>query len=184
MNHAWGGDGHLRSDPGVRLQELEMFHHGMIGEADLARNADALRLGLDALKLNAVIELVELHPVEHAEEIEVPVSSSKLPIGRELEPDFLLLLDDLFDFAVFDLFELITAYGPFLALGTRILQRLAALEAAHVVGTKRWGLVGHRTRACFLIDEILRPHSHHFSACASIFRSFLWLSCQANVPPD
>src|SRR5262245_37787097 len=126
MNHAWRGDGHLRSHFGVCLQELEMLHHGVIREANLARDADALRLGLDPLKLDAVIELVKLHPVEHAEEIEVPVGSSKLAIGCEPEADFLLLLDDLFDFAVFDLLELITADGPLLASGTRVLQRLAA----------------------------------------------------------
>src|SRR4029434_6182134 len=103
-----------------------MCHEGRSVEADLARDADALRLGLDALKLDAVPELVELHPVEHAEEIEVPVGSSTLAISGKPEPDFLLLLDDLFDFAVFDLLELINADCPLLALGTRVLQRLAA----------------------------------------------------------
>ena len=60
----------------------------------------------DALELDAVIELVDLDAVEHAEEIEVPPGAAKLAVGGELEPDLLLLLDDLLDLAVLDRLEL------------------------------------------------------------------------------
>ena len=86
MHHARRRDRHLRRDLGMRLQELEVLHHGVIGKTDLAGDADALRLGLDALKLDAVVELVELDTVEHAEEIEVPVGPAEFAVGRELRP--------------------------------------------------------------------------------------------------
>ena len=103
-----------------------MLHHGVIGETDLAGDADALRLGLDALELDAVIELVEFDTVEHAEEIEVPVGAAEFAVGRELEADLFLLPDDLFDLAVLDVLELLRGDRAFFALGARILQRLAA----------------------------------------------------------
>ena len=83
-----------------------MLQHRMVGEADLAVDAQALRLGLHALELDAVVELVELDAVEHAEEIEVPPGAAEFAVGRELEADLLLLLDDLLDLAVLDLLEL------------------------------------------------------------------------------
>ena len=83
-----------------------MLQHRVVGEADLAGDADALRLGLHALKLDAVIELVDLDAIEHAEEIEMPERAAELAVGREREPDILLLLDDLLDLAVLDRLEL------------------------------------------------------------------------------
>ena len=64
--------------------------------------ADAQRLGLDALELDAVVELDELDAVEHAEEIEVPPGPAELAVGRELEADLFLLPDDLLDLLVLD----------------------------------------------------------------------------------
>ena len=60
------------------------------------------RLGLHALELDAVVEFVDLDAVEHAEEIEVPPGTAEFAVGRELEPDLFLLLDDLLDLAVLD----------------------------------------------------------------------------------
>ncbi len=65
-----------------------------------------LRLGLHALELDAVVELVDLDAVEHAEEIEMPPGAAEFAVGGELEADLFLLLDDLLDLAVFDLFQL------------------------------------------------------------------------------
>ena len=75
----------------IGLEEPEMLQHRMVGEAELAGDADALRLGLDALELDAVIELVDLDIVEHAEEVEMPPGAAELAVARELEPDLLLL---------------------------------------------------------------------------------------------
>ena len=80
-----------------------MLDHRVVGEADLAVDADRPRLGLHALELDAVIELVDLDAVEHAEEIEMPPRAAEFAVGGELEPDLLLLLDDLLDLGVLDL---------------------------------------------------------------------------------
>ena len=103
-----------------------MLHHRMVGEADLAGDADASRLRLNTLELDAVVEFVELDAVEHAEKIEVPIGSAKFTVGRELEADLFLFRDDLFDLAILDVLELRSAKRALFALGPRFLQRLAA----------------------------------------------------------
>ena len=65
-------DAHFRRDAGVRFEELEMLQHRMIGETELALDANALRFGLHAMELDAVIELIDFHAVETAVEIEMP----------------------------------------------------------------------------------------------------------------
>ena len=49
-----------------------MIEHGVVGKSELPLDADALRLGLHPVELDAVVECVHLDPVEHAEEIEMP----------------------------------------------------------------------------------------------------------------
>ena len=93
-----------------------MLEHRVVGEADLALDPDALRLGLHALELDAVVELVDFDAVEHAEEIEMPPGAAEFAVGGELEPDLLLLLDDLLDLAVLDLLQLGGADLALLAL--------------------------------------------------------------------
>src|SRR5262249_48598298 len=103
------GDRHLRNDARVRLQELEVLQERVIGEAELAHHSNALRLGLDALELDAVIELVELDAVEQTVEIEMPPRPAELAVGRLLHPDVFLLLDQLLDLAILDLPEFVGA---------------------------------------------------------------------------
>jgi hypothetical protein len=81
---------------------------------------------LHALKLDAVVELLDLDAVEHAVEIEVPPRAAEFAVGRDLEPDFFLLLDDLLDLAVLDLLELRRGDLALLPLGPRFLQRRGA----------------------------------------------------------
>ena len=116
-----------------------MLQHRVIGETDLAGDADRLCLGLHALELDAVVELVELDAVEHAEEIEMPPRAAEFAVGRELQPDLFLLLDDLLDLAVLDLFELGGGDLALLALGARLLDRRGAQQAADHVGAE-WRL--------------------------------------------
>ena len=98
---------------------------------------DAPRLGLHALKLDAVVELVDLDAVEHAEEIEVPPGAAEFAVGRALQADLLLLLDDLLDLLVLDLLQLSGVDLVLLALLARFLDRRRAQEAADVIGAKR-----------------------------------------------
>ena len=67
------------------------------------------RLGLHAVKLDAVVERVDLDAVEQAVEVEMPPRAAELAVGRDFQPDVLLLLDDLLDLAVLDLRELCRA---------------------------------------------------------------------------
>src|ERR1700733_13114277 len=106
MKHARARDGHLRHHLGVGLEEPKVLQHRMVGKPDLAVDTDALRLGLDALELNAVSKLVDLDAVEHAEEIEMPPRATIFAVGPELEADPFLFGDDLRDFLVLDGLEL------------------------------------------------------------------------------
>ena len=71
----------------------------MVGEADLA--GDAQRLGLvdAALELHARSASTPVHAVEMFEEVEVPEGAAELAVRDRLEPDLLLLLDERADFA-------------------------------------------------------------------------------------
>ena len=79
-----------------------MLQHGMIGKADLADDACALRPGLHALERDALLHHVTLGAVETPEEVEVPPGAAELAIGDRLQPDLLLLLDHPLDLAVLD----------------------------------------------------------------------------------
>ncbi len=81
---------------------------------------------LHALELDAVVELLDFDAVEHAVEIEMPPRAAEFAVGGDLQPDLLLLLDDLLDLAVFDLFELRRADLALFPLGARFLQRRGA----------------------------------------------------------
>src|ERR1039457_658792 len=148
MHLAERRDAHLRRHLGMRLQKLEVLDHRMVGEADLSGDLDALHLGLHALELDAVVELVELNTVQHAEEIEMPPGTAEFAVGDELEPDLLLLLDDLLDLAVLYLFQLCGGNRALLALRARLFDRRGAQQAADHVGAE-W-------RPGPLPDEFLR----------------------------
>ena len=104
------------------------------GKVELARHAQALGLGLDAVKLDAVIEHDPLATLKAPEEVEVPPGSAELAVGGELQADLLLLPDDLLDLLVLDPLELVRRDLALLALGARFLQRCGAQQAADFVG--------------------------------------------------
>src|SRR5258706_6111543 len=137
MQHRRRRDGHLRRDLGVGFEKLEVRQHRMVGKADLAHDAQPLRLGLYAAELDALLGLVNLDAVEHPEKVEVPPGAAELAVGRKLKAEFLLPLDDLLDLAVLDRLELGGGDGTLFALGPRFLERRRAQEAADMVGTKR-----------------------------------------------
>src|SRR5271166_2571983 len=104
------------------FQELEMVHHRVIGEPELADDANTLCLGLHPAELDALIGLVELHPIEHAEKVEMPPGPAELAVGGKLEPDLLLFRDDLLDLTVLDRLELGRRDRALLPLGTGLLE--------------------------------------------------------------
>ena len=99
-----------------------MIQHRVAGKAELADDPRRAVLGLHPVELNAVIDLGDLDPVEHAEEIEMPPGAAKLAVGRDLQPDLFLLLDDLLDLAVLDLLERCRADLAFFPFRPRFLQ--------------------------------------------------------------
>src|SRR5262249_14487028 len=112
--------------------------------SNLPFHAHAQWLRLHALKLDAVVELVNLDAVEHAEEIEVPPRPAILAIGGKLKPDVFLFLDQLLDLFVLDRIQLRVVDGPHLMTRARILDRLRPKKASDMVGTKRRGCSLHR----------------------------------------
>jgi len=109
----------------------------MAREADLAGDLDALRLGLDARELDAVLGRERADAVEAAEEVEVPPRATELAVGRALQADVLLLFDDSRDLAVFDRFQGLGGDLARLVPGARLLERGGPQQAADVVGAKR-----------------------------------------------
>ena len=103
-----------------------MLEHRMAGEADLAVDLDRLGLGLDAVEFDRR-RGDEIHALQTAEEIEMPPGPAELAVGDELEPDLLLLGDDVLDLAVLDRLE---RGGVDLALGVPLARLLAAPGAA------------------------------------------------------
>ena len=61
------------------------------GKVELARDLQALGLGLHAVELDAVVEHDALAAREVPEEIEVPPGAAELAVGGELQADLLLL---------------------------------------------------------------------------------------------
>src|SRR5215472_14736229 len=153
MQHRRRGDGHLRRDLAVGFEKLEVRQHRMVGKADLAHDAQPLRLGLHATELDALLGLVNLDPVEHAEEVEVPPGAAELAVGRKLKAEFLLLLDDLFDLAVLDRLELGGGNSALFALCARLFERRGGQEAADMIGAERRFGSLHRSGSLGVIDR-------------------------------
>ena len=129
-------NGHFRRHAGVGFQELEVLQHRVAGETHPAGDLDAFVLSLHAVKLNPALGGVGRDAVEAFEEIEMPPGAAEFAIGRELEPDLLLLLDNLLDLAIFDLFELRRRHLAPRVFFTCLLDRRSAQQAADVVGAK------------------------------------------------
>src|SRR5262249_22235732 len=110
----------------------------MIGEVDLAGDADALRLGLHPLELDAAGQLVDLDVVETVIEVVMPEHAAILAVGHALQADLLLLLDDLRNLLVLNLLQIGRADLPLVALGARLGDRRRAQIAADMVGAERW----------------------------------------------
>src|SRR5262245_50837056 len=121
----------------VRLDELEMLQHRVVGEAEFADDARALRPGLHTLERNALLHHVAFGAVEAPQEVEVPPGAAELAVGDRLEPDLLLLLDHALDLAILDRLERGRIYPALGVLLARLLQRCRTQQAADMVGAER-----------------------------------------------
>ncbi len=129
-----------------------MVEHRVTGKIDLAGDLDAFRLGLDAGELDAVLGGERGHAVEAAEEIEVPPRAAEFAVGRALQADRLLVLDDDRDLAVLDRLELGSGDLALLPLGARLLEAGGAQQASDVIGAegrfRAWHDVSPGTSSC------------------------------------
>ena len=103
-----------------------MLQHRMAGEAHLRTDPDAFVLGLHAVKLNAALSGEGRHALQPLEEIEMPPRAAEFAVSGEFQSDVLLFLDDLLDFAIFDLLELRRCDRTLGAFGARIFKRRRA----------------------------------------------------------
>jgi hypothetical protein len=100
---------------------------------------EALGLGLDAVELDAVVEHHALAPSSFQKNRNA-TRAAELAVGGELQAHLLLLPDDLLDFLVLDLLELVGRDLAFLALGARIFEGRGAQQAAdfvRAIGSRR-----------------------------------------------
>ena len=67
-----------------------------------------------------------LDAIEAVEKIEMPPGAAEFAVGRKLEANLFLLLDDLLDLGVLDLLEGGSRNLAFFAAGARNFQRLGA----------------------------------------------------------
>src|SRR5262249_41131294 len=135
MQHARARDGHLGLHAGVCLQEFEMLEHRVIGEPYLADDSHGLPPGLDAVEFADALGHEPLDAVEMLQKIEMPPRSAIFAVGRELEPNLLLLARDLLDLAILDLAQGGRGNLAALTLGACPFERRRSQQAADVVGT-------------------------------------------------
>ena len=119
------------------LRKRKSLDVRMGGEADPADRADALGLGLHAVKRDALVDLIKLDALQALEEIELIPGAAELAVGGKLQPDLLLLPDRLFDLAVFDRAQRVRGDLIARALGPRLFDRGGPQQAADMVGAKR-----------------------------------------------
>src|SRR5262249_38305310 len=151
------------------LDEAKMRKVRMAGKADLADHAHALGLGGYAGKRDALAGRIELNAVEALVEVELPPGAAELAVGRELEPDLLLLPDDLLDLAVPHRGELGGGDLLLLVPRARRLEWGGAQQAADVVGPKRrFGRCRHRGHLpqTSLASSTIMPSFAHCSSSA------------------
>ncbi len=72
------------------------------------------------------------------EDVEIPGQPAEFAVSDGFQPDVFLLLDDVFDGAIFDRLELLGGDFTAFALGARILERGGTQQRADMVGTERW----------------------------------------------
>jgi hypothetical protein len=118
-------------------------HRVLSGKIDLTGHADAFRLGLRALELDAMVEDHPFAALELPQKIEMPPRAAEFAVGGELKAHVRLLFDDFLDFRVFNCRQLILGDLALCLPGTCLLEGGAAQQAADRIGAKRRMAVRH-----------------------------------------
>ncbi len=113
MQHARAWNGHFRLGIAAdAFQEAEIFQHRMIAKRHFTGDAHALRFGLDAVELDALIHFHQLHALQRAEEVEMPPGAAKFAVGYHMQAAGALLLNGVTNRVVFDLTQVRGVYLP------------------------------------------------------------------------
>ena len=138
VHHRRRGDGHLRRDLGVGLQELEVLEHGMVGgKVELARDLQALGLGLRRRGTGCRGRARRARsPSRCQKKSKCHQERRNSPSVASCRPTSSCLPDDLPDLLVLDRLQLGGVICALLALGARVLERRGAQQAADHVGTE------------------------------------------------
>src|SRR5260370_23625024 len=141
MQHRGRGDRHLRHhmrDLALLFQELEMRDHRMIAwEIELADHAHRVMPGLEARELDALVGAEKFATSQLRQEGEMPPRAAEFAVGRKLQADRRLLVDDLFDLHILDLAQIVSRYLTLLQFGARFLDARRPQQAADLVGAAR-----------------------------------------------
>src|SRR5580698_10151942 len=105
----------------------------------------------------------------------MPPGATELAVGDGLQPGRLLLLDDVFDLAVFDRLERVGADLAFGAFLPRRFQRGRTQQAADMIGAVGRFVLRHCSVSFY-------PHTS--SAISTIMRSFAHSSSSASTLPS
>ena len=132
VQHGRRGDGQLGlGGAGDLFQLVEVGEERVVAKADLSAEDQLRALGLGTLELDRPGFGVDVLDVfQPLEEVEVPHGAAELAIGDGLKPSLLFLLDQIGDGRVFGGGQLLGRDGAGGEVGTRLLERFGAQEAA------------------------------------------------------
>ena len=150
MDGARSGNGDLRGHLGIGGDELVMLEHRMIRrEVELAVDHRHIGGGGHAMELDAAaFPALDIEPVEHAHEIEMPPGPAEFAVGNGHKAGVFLHLNDAANGFVLDGVKLFGGHGLVLEMGlARLLDGIGPQETADHVGAERRGGLGHRGKS-------------------------------------
>ncbi|BAN98618.1 hypothetical protein E05_38520 [Plautia stali symbiont] len=112
-------------------------------KSDFAGDLHAVRFGLHAVELNALIGLEQLDTVQMAKEIKVPPGAAELTVGHHLQTVAALLHHHLANRIIFYLTQLVGAEGATGELLACLLNGSGTQKTADGIGAERGGIALH-----------------------------------------
>ena len=104
VQHARAGNGHLRLRVAAdAFQIAEVLQHRVVAKRQLAGDANAVRFGLHAVKLDPLLGIVTFNALQAIEEIEMPPCAPKLTVGDHMQAAVALLLNQMTDRVILNL---------------------------------------------------------------------------------
>ncbi len=121
-----------------------MRQHRMIRrETEFAHHFHAMRFGLHAIKLNALLRFIALYAIQAIEEVEVPPAATKLAISDHFQAIFPLFRHHIANRLIFNLAQGSRINLSGCKLFARLLNGGGTQKAANGIGTERGGFSLH-----------------------------------------